>query len=258
MAKSNIIKELATDACDIDTALNRLYLIATSINDIELSTWAKKELSGYTETDEVPNYRVVSTHLVGNFNVVGAGKIWTYTKAELPCVNSEILDKFKKRNLYLSVKALSMAIKNDKAILIPLDMRLIPFLEEGTTISISAAYQEITNPTLQDTVQTIKNRLLDSLIYLENQFGCLDELDIDISQYKTDLIQKVYDDCAKIVLQGISVTNIVDSKISKSNLGRGNRQEKTTTVEIDPQITIEKKESDGWFSKIKKIFSRKK
>lgn len=258
MAKSNIIKELATDVCDIDTALNRFYLITTSINDVELSAWAKKELSGYKETDEVPNYRVVSTRLVGNFNVIGAGKIWTYTKAELPCVNSEVLDKLKKRNLYLSVKALSLATKNGNAILIPLDMRMIPFLEEGTNISISAAYQEITNPTLQDTVQTIKNRLLDSLIYLESQFGCLDELDIDLSQYKTNLIKKVHEDCAKIVMQGVSVTNIVDSKISKSNIGRGNRQEKTSTVEIAPQITIEKKESNGLVAKIKKLFSRKK
>ena len=47
MAKSKIIKELANNDISLEVALNRLMIIASDIENEELSQWAERELNGY-------------------------------------------------------------------------------------------------------------------------------------------------------------------------------------------------------------------
>ena len=105
MAKSKIIKDLATGICGLDVALNRLYLISTSIQDNKVSEWIKRELNGYGEEDELPHYRQVKARLAGDYQTVGWGKIWTSTHVELPtiCFKDEELDNVRTYNVTMSI-----------------------------------------------------------------------------------------------------------------------------------------------------------
>ena len=57
MAKSAIIKALANNEISIEVALNRLLIIASDLNNDELSEWAASELHGYSKCSELPSYR---------------------------------------------------------------------------------------------------------------------------------------------------------------------------------------------------------
>ena len=47
MAKSTIIKELANNQISMEVALQRLMIIASDLENEELSAWAEAELSVY-------------------------------------------------------------------------------------------------------------------------------------------------------------------------------------------------------------------
>ena len=67
MAKSRIIKELASRQVDISTVLLRTKVLLNDIGDQSLIDWINCELSGYPESDELPDYRVYQGILNGTF-----------------------------------------------------------------------------------------------------------------------------------------------------------------------------------------------
>ena len=60
MAKSNIIKQLANNEVSVSTALNRLLIIASDIENDELYSWVDQELNGYEVYDNLPEYRKIT------------------------------------------------------------------------------------------------------------------------------------------------------------------------------------------------------
>ena len=78
MAKSKVIKELASNEISLEVALNRLLIIASDIENDELAQWVENELNGYSDGAELPAYRVIdNTHFVysginGRFKVENA------------------------------------------------------------------------------------------------------------------------------------------------------------------------------------------
>ena len=75
MAKSTIIKELANNQISMEVALQRLMIIASDLENEELSAWAEAELHGYSQSDTLPEYRNIrSIHFLysginGSFKV---------------------------------------------------------------------------------------------------------------------------------------------------------------------------------------------
>ena len=78
MAKSKVIKELASNEISLEVALNRLLIIASDIENDELAQWVENELNGYSDDAELPAYRVIdNTRFVysginGRFSVENA------------------------------------------------------------------------------------------------------------------------------------------------------------------------------------------
>ena len=60
MAKSKILKELASNQTSLDVVLSRLIIIASDIEDIKLQEWALNELNGYSKNENVPEYMTLS------------------------------------------------------------------------------------------------------------------------------------------------------------------------------------------------------
>lgn len=258
MAKSTIIKELATDICSLEIALNRLYLISLSIQDTETAKWVKNELEGYKNKAEIPSYRNVRARLAGTFQIVGYGKVWTHSHTDLPCLDEELNKSLTTIELDINIKTIIETI-DKSSLMVPIDMSIYPLLEEGTNIHITQAYREITQVTLQNITQTVKNKVIDILICLENEFGNLDSLDIDISSHNSKQISKVYESCFNIIFDNATIYSIQKSKVKNSNIGKNNKNEKVVTTEISPQITINKGEEENKkVSFLKRIFCRRK
>ena len=69
MARSNIIKNFINSSMDISTALQNLMSILYCLDDKKLINWANKELSGYNENDELPEYRKLKGRVMASFIV---------------------------------------------------------------------------------------------------------------------------------------------------------------------------------------------
>lgn len=241
MAKSKIIKELATDACGIDRALNRLYLIAHSLQDNRLADWVKAELTGYNSDAELPAYRKIQARLAGDYQTAGWGQIWISTNAELPTVyfDEEKLKVAQYCNITMSIVTLIEGLKNPEyALVSPLPVSWYPLFEAGTSVRVTNAYREITGVQLDKIVQTVKTRVLDSLIFLENKFGCLDDLDVDIDQFEEEDISSIREKCAQIVYNGCTFNDFTKAKLKNTNVGNDNTLDQQTSAEIQPTITV--------------------
>ncbi|MGC2980903.1 hypothetical protein ACPTIB_14735, partial [Enterococcus faecalis] len=56
-AKSQLIKDIATNNIRLEEALQRLLLITSELDDLDISNWILTELNGYNSEDFIPEYR---------------------------------------------------------------------------------------------------------------------------------------------------------------------------------------------------------
>ncbi len=57
MPKSQIIKDIVEDSVSLEKSLTRLLVLAKDVRNSKLVQWAEKELKGYKEDADIPNYR---------------------------------------------------------------------------------------------------------------------------------------------------------------------------------------------------------
>ena len=260
MAKSRITKELATDECGLDKALNRLYLIAKSLQDEKFAQWAKSELNGYKDDSKnLPDYRIVKARLVGDYSVIGAGKIWSYRGHDLPTeyFTQEQLQQFRIVKLGSSIVALMSCLNGKEVMCSPIEPSLYRIFEAGTNISVSNARKEMSTVQIQNIVQTVKTRVLDALIFLENKFGCLDDLDIDVASYDEEDIISIQDKCVKIVYDGCTFNDFAKAKMKNSNVGQNNKLDQQTKVEVNPTVNVNTNKQSFISRILAKIFRSK-
>lgn len=68
---SNIIKQIQSDIISQQVSLQTIFLkakvLAHYLGNHELKKWVKNELDGYPDTNDLPDYRITSTVLLGTF-----------------------------------------------------------------------------------------------------------------------------------------------------------------------------------------------
>ena len=68
----NIIKQVQSDIINSQVSLESVFLkakvLAHYLNNHELKKWVKNELDGYLNADELPDYRITNTFLLGIFS----------------------------------------------------------------------------------------------------------------------------------------------------------------------------------------------
>lgn len=286
MAKSKIIKDLTSGDCTLNNAMKRLYVILSDLNDDDLISWVKKELNGYSDEDELPDYRKVKCSPIGSYRVVGLGGFTTYTKQLLPMIDfdDELKNSFENSKITMSISAILEALKgykNDSVIGNPIEMQFWHLFENGTNIQITSANRIVNETEVRRVLDTIEGKVLDILIYLEKRFGNLDELDIDREKFAQKDLEQVAESCKQIVFQNCSFQTLnnakikakniaindskIDNKKSKtinknSNTGKGNNYiEKHTDIQTDinTEVNIEKSQETKKVCWLKRIFHKR-
>lgn len=204
MAKSEIIKELVNDEINIQKALYRLLLIANSIKDYKLVKWIESELNGYKSEDELPDYRIVRTSYI-----TYSGRNGIYEVKNKPLPFTYIPEEYRENafNNYVieGVDALEVLSKTDKELIRDLtSYSSLVYKESGIRcFNISAVYD---TSIYINILSNIKTRLIKVLLILEEDFGCLDNLDIskekidrvDIDEVYKKIEITIYDNSVKI------------------------------------------------------------
>ena len=180
MAKSNIIKNFINSNMDINTALQNLMAILYCLEDENLINWANKELSGYDSINELPEYRklkgrVMASYIVGNMKNSNAPFIISH-------LDDDIQENLININLYSSISTLEeMKNKGESRIGKPIPPEFYILLQENTNAHIIEASVNTDLSSINDVISKVRVKILKTLLFLEKEFGNLDELDIDIS-----------------------------------------------------------------------------
>lgn len=194
MPKSKIIKELINDEISLEKALYRVITLAKDLKDTKLEQWAKNEVNGYGNSEEIPEYRRANCLYFGSY-IVGDMK---YSNAPLP---TEFLKKLSPEeqknimsfNLGKSITMLEQSIKTGEKIGIPIAPEILQVFSIGTNAEILLGQGEIDQGEILQILNKVKTKILDILYELEEKFGCLDDIDISDSddKVKNEAKQKI-------------------------------------------------------------------
>ena len=191
MAKSKIIRELANNEISLEVAINRLLIIASDINNNELAQWAEKELNGYSSKDAVPSYRIVKNTM---FRYSGINGRMQAKNAPLPLrelfkgEDTSIFDM----NILDGIKTIEGFINNDSDAQYGRDVTwAASMIYEMTGLQCYSITQIVPENALENTLNTVKTMLLKVLIQLDKSYGCLDDLDIDVTGKTPEEVTKI-------------------------------------------------------------------
>ena len=191
MAKSTIIKELANNQISMEVALQRLMIIASDLENEELSAWAEAELHGYSQSDALPEYRnIQSIHFVysginGSFKVTNCPFIFTSVLEEKlsDIYNVPIMD---------SVSSLQNFVDNPDKQSYRRDFSMLNgYVLQRTGIQCTSIYQTVPLNFLQKILSQIKTILMNVFLKLDKEYGCLDDLDVDTTEKTPEEVKKI-------------------------------------------------------------------
>lgn len=227
MAKSKIIKDLANSTIDIHTALKRAKILFSELNNTELLYWVDNELVGYKKIEDLPDYRKFEGNIFGTYLVGSLNQYTRYTNASIPLGNMpketkkailticifDGVEALKNLALQSATKEGHLA-KNINAD----ELGIFNKYNKNPFIRIESAHVNIGSHNIMNIISIIENRLLDALLLLEKEFGCLDELDLSDSNKTENEINDIAQKIAVIIYNDNSI-NIGDkNKISHSDI----------------------------------------
>ena len=220
MAKSRIIKELASGNISLETGLKQLKVLLTEFNKSEMLRWVNCELQGYGDSDIVPEYRIVAGNLIG-----------TFLNYQLKCTNigiplnanapDEMVNICTNVKLYDSISALRMLNDNSKEIGKQIPSSYLPYIQQYSAISMTAllsAFVKISQTQIENIFSKVENMVLDVLLLLEKEFGNLDDLDIDLSTKDETEIENITNNIMVIFYNDNSVTIGDNNKMKNTNI----------------------------------------
>lgn len=225
MAKSKIIKELANGEVSTHVALKRAKILLQEFNNDTLLKWVEQELTGYTDAESMPDYRVAQGTLRGTYIRHLPHTQMTYKHVSIP-VGKMPVDLIKKiTSMYFCEGAEEltrlMNVGDNKPLVKHLPADLYPTIARyNPTIcmEIVTAYVETSAPSVQGVLSAIESRLLDLFCYLEKQFGILDELDIDVDSKTAQEQKEIIDHISVLIYNDRRVTIGDNNKIKETTI----------------------------------------
>lgn len=177
MVKSQLIKDITTNQISLEEGLQRLLIITDSLENKPLKKWILNELKGYTDVDDLPDYRK-------NIGCITkySGLNGQFQMKNQPMPSSFVPNEFKDlltvAHATESIKVIERIIENNEAVGSDLtDLAAIVYKKTGVRCyKINKEYSLISYEGIRS---NIKNMLITILLDLEKNFGVLDSMDID-------------------------------------------------------------------------------
>lgn len=207
MAKSKILKELASNQTSLDVVLSRLIIIASDIEDIKLQEWALNELNGYSKNENVPEYRQLQGELI--YSGINGPLMVNKLHLDIGFLDKDfqeiVLQPFPVIN---GISFLLSGLENGE--IFSKDMTFLSSQVYKNSETITGAIQAtnialvFNKAQIQNIISNIRTKLLQIFLELDKNYGNLDEL--DVSQ-QIDDIDSVKQTIHQIIYQDNSITN---------------------------------------------------
>lgn len=227
MAKSKIIKDLANSEVNTITALKRAKVLVSTLNNTEISRWLDYEISGYPEGTAIPSYRKVQGCLMGSYFKGSMVTHMTWNNVPLPL--GKMPDEAREALLSVvfqegveSLRTLaekSQATRAEISKTIPADcFPTISRFNEDPYMIIASARVVVGAHIISNIFSVIENKLLDMLMILEKEFGCLDDLDIDTTVKSEEELKTINEQIFVLVYSDNSVSIGSGNKIKDATI----------------------------------------
>lgn len=197
MAKSQLIKDIATNKINLEEALQRLLIISSNLEIDKIEDWIINELNGYGDKIDLPLYRknigytLVYSGINGYFNMTNQPLTLNFFPKEL----RDIIDETEFReNIRVAEKAVFETNKLGKDLS---DLAGAVYSETG--VKCYRIFKEYNIISIDGIISQVKNKLLLFLLKLEKNFGNLDSLDINVDSLTIEDTQKIEHDFNMII-----------------------------------------------------------
>lgn len=174
-----LVTLLSDEKSSLPGALLKTKVLLYQIGQKELVEWVNKELNGYVDNDELPEYRIIHTKVVGT--VVNIA--YRYQNFDLPTMHLE--EKWRRRftqaRLGQSLGSLERLQEGDgQSISFPVPVELTSLftkaLERGNHVESAICVANISQ--IDNIFTQVRSRLLDFVLQLKDEFGDLPEEEV--------------------------------------------------------------------------------
>lgn len=165
------IQSAAIDAnADVIVLLRKCKVLAARLGNSDFKNWVEHELNGYPSKDELPEYRVLNVQSRGNFSgPFGSG----FQSVQIPprCLPKKWRDFLSTTYLTGSISEYNAIIKNvpdeNDTLIMPWPADLLPETKVFRDMFCYAAWREIPPSSIVSLVDTVKNKILDFVLKIE-------------------------------------------------------------------------------------------
>ena len=214
-----IIDDVATESTSLNSVLLKTKVLASKLESTEVKTWVDKEINGYKDGSEVPDYRKVSGILKG---VVTNG---LYVQNDVSLVAShlgkELHERLTRPAIRNGISSLEKVInsneKQGSVLSLPVPPEMYPKLSKVylNDYHVQQAYVEFDVGSIADLLTAIRSRLIDFLLGIKN----LDSSPEETNSFEvTRIFQTTIIGSHNTVLAGDSNTQIVHNQVVKNDI----------------------------------------
>jgi hypothetical protein len=227
---TEIIDQLIDSSISITDSLLKVKVLASRLKNKSLYNWVSKELAGYKAKDDLPSYRITGCVLMGN--IMNGHLNMKNQVLAITGLPDFIRKRVEKIEFGQPISVLERYItENNNPIAYAIPAEIYGYLTENYenmgnhNISVYSARKQVDLGVVQQAISEVRNKTLDLLLKLEEEFG----VEIDLQQLIKKKIQanKIINNIMKqtIINKGdgnvintgkeSSISNIVN--IQKSN-----------------------------------------
>ncbi|WP_427150798.1 hypothetical protein J1C86_09235 [Streptococcus sanguinis] len=197
MVKSKIIKDIVQDEISLDGALNRLMIITNSLENEELNDWIEGELNGYSNSDDIPDYRKNIRYIIRYSGINGSFQVNNNVLPE-SLFTKEIKEALRSRVITSGIKTIEKAVSGEFNVSFDLiELAPIVYKKSDYMITCMKLEQVIDKTSFLEILSNVKTKLISILLRLEKEFGNLDNLDIDVGLKNDIELENLNDSISK-------------------------------------------------------------
>ena len=188
MPKSKVIIDAVNAEIPLEQSLRQLCVLAHDVGNSELEHWAESELSGYSDNNQLPEYRVSESL---NFTYTGINNYaLRVTNVSLPIsfLSKDTLDAVKKVHLTDGISYIEKLSQSETALQVDCSVLAgeVSKLSNGK-VQCCVINQNISPAVCSNVVAEVVSRVIKAFMLLEDQYGSLDDLGITVkSKAATD------------------------------------------------------------------------
>lgn len=219
-----IIDDLVNPSVRLSDILRKASIVASQLKNDEFKEWLRQEQNGYKSLESIPEYRHLTTHLVGQFSGPFGRSI---SNAPIPfaALPGRARDNFKKMKMSQGISNLEATIAGGEGDTlqanVPAD--LLPYIEGFEGYGCIGAWNVISKSQVSQILDTVRNRLLTFVLELQEQHPELAVSAEAISNLPPKEVQTIF------------MTNIINGGVHGSNvaLGKSKISHSSASVTLD-------------------------